>query len=379
MSKTSRTLGLVAGALAVVPTVTLADGPKFSGFVTGSYIYDLNDPASGFVNGAGTAPGTGYTNFYAGRNASFKADAAHLTISGGDSAGATYTIDLDAGTDGLATGGSMGNGPNGFAFDVQQAFVSIPFGKSGFGLTAGKFYTSEGIEVGNSAANPTLTRGLAFGVLEFTSSTGAIITFKANDQISGAIGAISNPNGQVWQYDGSDGIPVGYAKVALGFGDPFSGTISAYFGPQGGVGSPTARKNYTSLDLTAVTKSIANLDLNYQLNYYMAMDAGADASGNAANVTKFLVGLQPLYHMGAGQIGARYEFLSADNGNTTTSINSVALAPGYKLTQSTLIRAEYRVDFASEKIFEDDKTVSTDPTSYKKIDQVVGAEVNYTF
>ena len=373
MSKTSRTLGLVAGALSLVPAAILADGPKFTGFVTGSYIYDINDPPSGFVNGAGSAPNSTFTNFYGGRNASFKADAAHLTITGGDSAGATYTIDLDAGTDGIATGGSMSNGPKGFAFDVQQAFVTVPFGKSPFGLEVGKFYTSEGIEVGNSAANPTVTRGLAFGVLEFTSSTGAILTFKANDQISGAIGAINNPNGQVWQYDGTDGIPVGYAKVASAYGDSFAATISAYFGPQGGT-SPSARKNYTSLDLTGLTKTIPNLDLNYQVNFNMAMDAGADASGNKANTMAYLIGVQPLYHMGAAQVGLRYEFLSVDPGTGSTTINSIALAPGYKLTQNTLLRAEYRIDLASKNTwYVDDKGNAT------KTDQVVGGELNYTF
>jgi hypothetical protein len=382
MSKTSRTLATMAGTLALVPTVLLADGPKFSGFVTGSYIYDLNDPASGYVNGAGSNPNTTNTNFYGGKNASFKADAAHLTITGGDSAGASYTIDLDAGTDGIATGGSLWTSRNGFAFDVQQAFVTVPFGKSPLGLEVGKFYTSEGIEVGNSAANPTVTRGLAFGVLEFTSSTGAVLTFKANDQISGAIGAINNPTGQVWQYDNTDGIPVGYAKLALAYGDPFSGTISAYFGPQGaaGVTAGSTRKNYTSLDLTGLTKTIPSLDLNYQANYNLALDQGADASGNKANVTQFLIGVQPLYHVNAAaQIGLRYEFLSVDPGTASFTVNSIAVAPGYKLTQNTLIRAEYRIDFASKAIFENDKTVLADPTTYKKNDQVVGGELNYTF
>jgi len=345
----------------------MADGPKFTGYVTGSYLYDLNDPVSGNIN---SFEGS---DFYAGRNSSFKADAAHLTITGGDSAGSSYTIDLDAGTDGVATGGALVS-TTGFAFDVQQAFVSVPFGKSAFGLQAGKFYTSEGIEVGNSAANPTLTRGLAFGILEFTSSTGAVLTFKANDQISGAIGAINEPNGtSVWQYDGSDGIPVGYAKVALAYGDPFSATISAYFGPQGGVGVPTARKDYTSLDLTALNKTlIPSVDLNFQANYMLRMDAGATTSDNWM---AYLIGIQPLYHMGAGQIGLRYEYYSQDDGVTTTMINSVALAPGYKLTQNTLIRAEYRVDFASQEIFMKGTGVAPD----SKVDQVIGSELNYTF
>ena len=363
MSKTSRTLATMAGTLALVPTVLLADGPNFSGFVTGSYIYDINDPQSGNINNA-----LGGTDFYGGRNSSFKADAAHLTITGGDSAGASYTIDLDAGTDGVATGGAMLSG-TGFAFDVQQAFVSVPFGKSPLGLQVGKFYTSEGIEVGNSAANPTITRGLAFGVLEFTSSTGAVITFKANDQVSGAIGAINNPNGQVWQNDGFDGIPVGYAKVALAYGDPFSATISAYYGPQGGGDSVAEnRKMYTSLDLTGLNKTLVpSVDLNFQGNFLWK-----DKSDFAPTYTAYLLGLQPLYHMGAAQIGLRYEFLSVDQGSTVT-VNSVALAPGYKLTQNTLIRAEYRMDFASKSIFEDDKGAGT------KTDMVAGGELNYTF
>jgi hypothetical protein len=368
MSVTSKTMAAAAGVMALLPSVLLADGPKFSGFVTGSYIYDLNDPKSGYVNGAGTAPGTTYLDFYGGRNASFKADAAHLTVTGSDSGGASYVIDFDAGTDGAATGQNLV--ANQWAFDLQQAYVAVPLGKTPLGFQIGKFYTSEGIEVGNSAANPTVTRGLAFGALEFTASSGALLTFKANDQISGAIGAVTSPfSGSVWGYDGGDGIPVGYLKIALAYGDPFSGTISAYFGPQGGTGVAWARENYLSLDLTGVNKSVGNLDLNFQGNYQMRGKAG----DSGKDFTAFLVGVQPLYHMGAAQVGLRYEFLSMDNGTTTTSVNSVALAPGYKLTQSTLIRAEFRADFSSEKIYEDDKGAMTDS------DMLVGGELNYTF
>lgn len=375
MSKTFRTLATIAGSMALLPVASLADGPKFTGFVTGSYLYDLNDPASGNINqGYTKSKNEIYTNFYGGRNASIKADAAHLTITGGDSAGATYTIDLDAGSDGVATGGNL-VAASGWAFDVQQAFVAMPFGKSPLGLQIGKFYTSEGIEVGNSASDPTVSRGLAFGALEYTASTGALITFKANDKISGAVGAITSPfSNSTWQYDGGDGIPVGYAKVALAYGDPFAATISAYFGPQGGTDSAgpkaIARKNYLSLDLTGVTKSVANLDLNFQVNYLMRSKAG----DSGKDWTGFLVGLQPLYHAGAAQVGVRAEYLSIDDGSGTTyGVTSLALAPGYKLTQSTLLRAEYRIDLASEKVFEDDKGAGTKTT------QLVGAELNYTF
>jgi Putative beta-barrel porin-2, OmpL-like. bbp2 len=356
MSKIFRNVASIAGTLALIPVAALADGPKFSGFVTASYLYDLNDQPSGYIN---SFQGS---NFYGGKNASFKADAAHLTITGGDSAGATYTIDIDAGTDGVATGQSINNGT--WAIDVQQAFVSIPFGASPLGLQAGKFYTPEGIEVGNSGSDPTVTRGLAFGVLECTAHTGALLTFKANAQISGAIGGINGTD--VWLSDNVDGIPVGFAKVAFNYGDPISATVSAYYGHQNG-----SRENFLSLDLTGVNKSLVpSLDLNFQANFKKANKAATDSSGK--DWTGFLVGLQPLYHMGAAQVGVRYEFLSLDD-NGTVSINSVTVAPGYKLTQSTLLRAEYRIDLASKNVFKDDKGAGT------KTAQLVGAELNYTF
>ncbi|HQF56679.1 MAG TPA: outer membrane beta-barrel protein [Fibrobacteria bacterium] len=357
MSKIFRSVASIAGILALIPVATLADGPQFSGFVTATYLYDLNDPASGQVNNA-----LGGSNFYGGKNASFKADAAHLTITGGDSAGATYRIDLDAGTNSVATGGSISIG-TGWAFDVQQAFVSIPLGTTPLGLQAGKFYTPVGIEVGNSGADPTITRGLAFGILECTAHTGALLTFKVNDQISGAIGGVNGTD--VWLADTVDGIPVGHAKVSFNYGDPIVATVAGYFGHQNG-----SRENFLSLDLTGVNKSLVpSLDLNFQVNFKKASKAGVAGK----DATGFLVGLQPLYHMGAAQVGVRYEFLSADDGSTTTTINSIALAPGYKVTQSTLLRAEYRIDLASEKVFEDDKGAGT------KTAQLVGAELNYTF
>jgi len=356
MTKTSRTFATMVGALALLPMATKADGPKFSGFVTGSYLYDINDPPSGKVNS--------YlgSNFYGGKNASFKADAAHLTVTGGDSGGATYTIDLDAGTDGVATGGSMSAG-TGWAFDVQQAFVSVPFGKLPVGLQAGKFYTSEGIEVGNSGADPTITRGLAFGILECTAHTGALLTFKANDNISGAIGGINGLD--TWLADTVDGIPVGYAKLAFAYGDPVSATVSAYYGHQN-----MSRNNFLSLDLTGVTKVVyPGLDLNFQANYKKADKAATDG---VKDWTGLLFGLQPLMHIGAAQVGVRYEFAKLDD-VSSVNLQTVSLSPGYKFTQNSLLRAEYRIDFASEKVFQDSKGAPTDQS------QLVGAELNYTF
>lgn len=355
LSKLSKVTTAAALSLA---GIALADGPKFTGYVTGSYSKDLNDPVSG-NNSA--------YNYYGGKEASFLLNAAHLTVNGGDSAGATYTIDLDGGADGTHNGATL-NGQTGWAFDIQQAFVAVPLGKSPVGLQAGKFYTSEGIEVLNSGVNPTVTRGLLFGQSEPVAHTGAILTLKANDQISLAAGGVNGWDN--WATSPADGIPMAYGKVGLGFGNPFSGTVSAYYGAYSG------RNNLLSLDLTGVTKVVADLDLNIQANFLSKAKGGDTAEdGSAKDAVSFGFGVQPLYHMGAAQVGVRYEFLSTDKGVAkAVTVNSISVAPGYKLTQNSLLRVEYRIDFASEKVFESDKLAND-----SKNDQVVSAELNYTF
>jgi hypothetical protein len=337
--------------------MALATGPTFTGYVTGSYSKDLNNPAN---------DSNSTFNDYGGKEASFLLNAAHLTVNGGDSSGATYTIDLDAGTDGTHNTGTMQTG-TGWAFDIQQAFVTIPFGKSPLSLTGGKFYTSEGIEVANSSADPTVTRGLLYGQSEPVAHTGATVNLKANDQISASVGAINGWD--AWTISPADGNPMVYGKLALSYGNPFSGTVSAYYGPYSG------RNDLMSFDLTGLNKSIGNLDLNFQANYESEAKGGAIVSGTTKDLSRLGFGLQPLYHMGAGQIGLRYEYLSVDSGSgTKLSINSISVAPGCKLTQNSLLRIEYRIDLASEAIFESDKVGSG-----KKNDQVVTAEINYTF
>jgi hypothetical protein len=355
MSKTSLKLAPLAGALALLPLAAFADGPKLTGYATASYNYDFNDPASGANSSF---------NYYGGKTGSFQLNAAHLTLAGVDSAGATYGIDLDAGTDGTHNGGVIASSA-GWAIDLQQAFVTLPLFKTPLSLTGGKFYTSEGIEVLNSAANPTVTRGILFGQMEPVAHTGAYLTFKFNDKISLSVGAVDGWD--TWAISNADGNPVEYDKLSLNFGDPLALTVSSYYGPQYGT-----RDAFSSLDVTGVTKVIPNLALNFQANLLLKDKANADGT-NSGN---FGAGIQPVYTIGDGQIGARYEFASLDLHTVkfdNTTINSISVAPGYKMTQSSLLRVEYRIDLASNKIFEDDKGAGTD------MDQTVTAELNYTF
>lgn len=369
-----------AGAMALaLASLTMADGPKFTGYVTSTWNKDLNSPASGAYSNLPTTAGP--INYYGGKEASFQMNAAHLNVTGGDAGTATYVIDLDAGTDAQHNVGVINTG-SGYAIDLQQAYIAVPFGKTPVGLQAGKFYTSEGIEVLNSGLNPTITRGLLFGQSECVAHTGAILTFKANDQLNVAVGGVNGWD--MWTTSKDDGIPMLYGKVGLAFGDPLAGTLSAYWGPYG-----VGRSKLTSVDFTGVTKVVKGLDLNFQANYlskgqgYSITDiepnptnTGFDTVTMTTDLTNIGFGIQPLYHVSdAIQVGVRYEFLNSDpkDGKSTT-VQTVALAPGYKLTPATLIRAEYRIDFASEKVFENDKGVYN-----KKVDQAITAELNYTF
>lgn len=356
-----------AGAMALaLASLTMADGPKFTGYVTSTWNKDLNDPASG---------NNSSYNYFGGKDASFQLNAAHLTVTGGDASTATYVIDLDAGTDATHNLGVISNGS--YAIDLQQAYVAVPFGKTPVGLQAGKFYTSEGLEVLNSALNPTVSRGLLFGQSEPVAHTGAILTFKANDQLNFALGGVNGWD--MWTTSKEDGIPMLYGKVGLAFGDPLAGTLSAYWGPYG-----VGRSKLTSVDFTGVTKVVKNLDLNFQVNY-LSKGQGSITSIDSNETTQQLdttrtdltnigFGIQPLYHIGNAQIGLRYEFLNSDpDQGKSTTFHTFAVAPGYKLTPATLLRAEYRFDYATTNVFENDKGV------LNKYDQAITAELNYTF
>ncbi len=343
-----------AGAMALaLASLTMADGPKFTGYVTTTWNKDLNEPASG---------NNSTYNYFGGKDASFQLNAAHLTVTGGDAGTASYVIDLDAGKDAFTDPEALHDSSNGFAISLHQAYIVVPFGKTPVGLQAGKFYTSEGIEVLNSGLNATVSRGLLFGQSEPVAHTGAILTFKANDQLNFALGGVNGWD--TWTTSKEDGIPMVYGKVGLGFGDALSGALSAYYGPYSG------RNKLTSVDFTGLTKVVKGLDLNFQANG-LYKEKG---SGDTTDLTNIGFGIQPLYHIGNAQIGLRYEFLNSDpDQGKSTTFHTFAVAPGYKLTPATLLRAEYRFDYATTNVFENDKGV------LNKYDQAITAELNYTF
>jgi len=351
LTNNSRILGSTALMTLALTGMAVA-GPTVTGYVTGSYNKNLNNPVT-----RASSP----LNYYQQtREATFESDAAHITLAGGDSLKATYGIDIDAGTNSASNGGSI-TGKN-WGIEVQQAFVAVPFGSTAFGLKGGKFYTTEGIEVLNSAANPTISRGLLFGQVEPVAHTGAVVT-GTFAKFDFAVGGVNGWDSTL--SSATDGIPMVLGKVGFNLGAPLVGALTAYYGAY------QAHDNLLSIDLTAANHTLALVDLNVQVNYLVK--AKIDGTND---LTYFGAGLQPLFHFGAAQVGLRYEFLTSktEGDAKSHSANSISVSPGYKLTPATLVRAEFRMDIASDSVFTTDKGANM-----SKTEPTVSAELNYTF
>jgi hypothetical protein len=132
-------------------------------------------------------------------------------------------------------------------------------------------------------------------------------------------------------------------------------TVSGIIGPEVAGNSDDLR---TSIDVTGVTKAIPMVDLWFQGNYGMEDKASKVTAGDDASWMGF--GVQPLVHINnCFGLGLRYEFFSDPDGARTgiamkdLTVQNVSLAPTVWLTKATMVRAEFRMDFASEDIFVD--------------------------
>lgn len=330
------------------PPSTLA--PTITGFIDGTYNYNLMDPNGGL---------TPFHSYTAPHN-TFLLNSAHLAIGGHDDA-VTYNIEIDAGTDAalnsFAYGGSL--------FDIQEAWVHYVHPESKAGLKAGKFVTYNGIEVVENTANPTISRGFLFGLAEPVSHIGAVGTYQINDQLDVAAGMISGWDLLVDNNNLKTIIAkLGYTSDQLGL------TVSAYAGPEQAGNNDDWR---TTLDATAVIK-LDKLDLWIQGNF------GRESFGDT-DAMWFGAGVQPVFRLNELlSLGARAEvFIDGDGARTgvplpdgVTLIN-VSVAPAYLIADNLTLRAELRVDVATEDVYNDR---AGDPTGM----QLIGlTEVLYTF
>jgi hypothetical protein len=336
-----------------------ASAPVISGYVDTQYSYNWNKPITGMTN----------LRSYDAQDNTIS-NTAHLSLTGTGGDGIGYVVDLDAGHDPATTVGGVSSSGVG----LQEAYLTYLCPITHIGVKAGKFVTYEGIEVIETNANPTISRGYLFGMAEPFTHVGGVLTYVAG-KLDFAVGAV---NGWDLPNDNNKGKTL-VGKIGFNFGDPFTATLSGYHGPeQAQVSSGTAiidsrsGFNRDSVDLTVLTKLIPKVDLWLQAN--AGTEKGVvdnDADGiNESRATWKGAGVQPLIHFGDKfTIGARLEYFDDPQGvRTGTGLKNICatnftVTPGYKLTDNVQVRAEYRYDTSNKKIWVDDKGTAKDSTS----------------
>jgi hypothetical protein len=301
--------------------------PKIAGSIDLTYNYNTLKPMD---------DATLYHSYH-GQHDTFLLNAAHLAVTGGNDS-LSYAVEVDLGSDAQVDSGDDD-------VDVQEAWVSY-VSPGGLGFKAGKFVTYQGIEVIESGANPTISRGLLFSLAEPFTHVGAVVTYKVNDRIDVAGGVLNG-----WDLVGDNNH--GKTFVAkLGYtGDGSLLTASAYAGPEQPDNSDDWR---FSGDVTGMVK-MGTIDLWAQVNAGSEQNAAADGDSAAW----FGAGVQPVFHVSdAFAVGARGEvFRDADGARTgaeQTIINLTA-TPAYTVATGLVLRAELCVDISSEDVFADDE------------------------
>ena len=347
----------------------MAEGPAISGYVDTQWGYDFNQPKNR----------TTALRSYDAQDNNIR-NTAHLSFAGSLDDRTGYVVEVDAGSDAPVTAGVA------TASDValQEAYLTVMDSNNKLGLKAGKFATFHGIEVIESPANPTITRGYLYGLAEPFTHVGAVVSYLAGmmDFHAGVINGWDVPN------DNNPGKTL-VGKVGFNFGDPLSFGISGHHGPEQAAiaDDPTtplvdetdnrSGANRTTVDLTGVTKIIPNVDLWFQALFgqeEQALDKDGDTiADDLAKFSGFTI--QPVINItDRFSVGARGEYFHDDGSRTGTmnlAARNFAITPAYKVTDSVTVRAELRQDSANKKVWQDDKGVTKDSTSSATLQAVV--------
>jgi len=355
----------VAGALLtlLLGTAVYAEGPAISGFVDTQYIYNFDNPLSGM---------TPLRSYDAQDNNI--SNTAHLAMTGKVGEAASYTVELDAGSDADVTVADSA----GASVVLQEAYLVYAPGKLGF--KAGKFATYQGIEVIESIANPTISRGFLFNLAEPFTHVGAVATY-ALEKVDFAFGIVNG-----WdQVNDVNEAKTWVGKAGFNFGDPLTFAISGYHGAEqadvaavaptfddpgtiltdesspGSAADDKTGDMRSSIDLTGVTKIIPKVDLWFQANWgYEENTAGTTDDKWGGFAVEPVINVTEKFF-----IGARYEYFANSNGSRVGgtddfSAYNLTLAPGYKLADGVVVRAEVRQDTSNKQVFTDDKGMPDD-------------------
>ncbi len=311
---------------------------SFSGFLDTSAHLNFNHPESQ----------ASALRSYDAKADSFYLNALHAAASFDFGRGLAAVVEADAGSD-ASVNKLDPDGVEEINFDIQEAFVTYAIPDTPFGFKAGKMATFMGIEVIESPDNPTITRGLLFGLAECFTHTGFFATWRL-EPFDAALGVV---NGWDRVTDNNSG-KTAAGKLTFASGDGYGLTTSFMIGPEQDDTNKFLRRSVDATGFLAVGEFV-------RLNLQGLWGDDEDPAVSGRRVRWFGFGVQPVVTLAdAFSIGLRAEwFRDADGARTATAGGTEAwnltLAPALRLTENLTVRAEGRFDRATEDVFEDDE------------------------
>lgn len=313
----------------ISPKDAKSSGPEIGGHIESTFNWN-------FIQKNGD-PKTNELRSYDSQANTFNLNAAHIEIKGAVKEKLSYMIQVDAGSDAIATKDAT-TGAGGL-FDIQEAFITYSLIDM-VSFTAGKFATFQGIEVIEGPDNPTVSRGYLYGLAEAFTLTGMFLELTPGKIFSLKLGAAND-----WDVmDDTNNNKTIIAQVGFDFGDLLSFVVSPF------VGGETA--DY-SIDVTGVSKLGSIVDINFQYIY-----------GKLDSSKWWGAGIQPVIHITAVfDLALRYEIWKPDAVKAGLTENLVAhnvtITPTWKPMEGIMIRPEFRYDLANQEIFSKDNETGT--------------------
>lgn len=373
--------------------------PKIDGFIDTTYNYDFNRPLSGRSN----------YRFFDQRTNNFLLNAVQINMDGAGQEGIGYHGEFAFGTDPSAykSGGTnnigetpiTAAGPSNVAynFEIQEAFLTYNWTAYPIGAKLGKFASLGGLEVIESMNNFTITRGyLFFGAKPYT-HVGAIVGYNTPFNIDFWIGLV---NGWDLHVDNNTDKTL-VMKLGINLSENLNGTFSFYRGAEQNADNSDKR---TTIDTTWIMKPLLSTTLGLQLLYAQEngvnhIDKNGDGFEDLPPGTAKWYGfnLQGKYDFTEKlSLSSRFEIFQDLGGGRILEpymnagifpagvfrgdvLHNITLTPAFKFSDSLLLRAEYRYDWAIEELFESTSGYSNNTLPTERKMATVSLEVIYRF
>ncbi len=336
------TLGVLASPAASAATLAeLASKVEASGWISGSYFYNLNGEDT-----------VGHPTDI--ESNSFTLNQAVLNLIAAPEEGFGGGVQILAGNDAATiVNPSYGDGDD--KFSLPEAYLTYTTGK--LTVKAGRYGTLAGYEVLSDAANPLLSRSLQFMAAEPYFHTGIRAAYAATDSTTLYLG-VNNSAYAGYSVDPDDQKTV-EAGFATAFGESVTFAVYDYYGQDGGLDT-----NYLDVVLGLTASDALSFGLNVDL---FTQDEYGDVLGIAGYAT---LAMSETWSATLRLESTEKDFDPGVDTDVTTNAATIALS--YKPSSDFRMIFEARVDDADEDIYiKDGKPEGTQPT--------VGVKAIYSF